>query len=74
MPQLDHRFMNAHLVTHRGHMMVAIGNREYSVPEAATLAGMPLGTLKSRLRAGMNIAEAMTRPVTEHSDRRRPGR
>ena len=43
--------------------MVAIGNREYSVPEAATLAGMPLGTLKSRLRAGMNIAEAMTRPV-----------
>jgi hypothetical protein len=74
MPQLDHRFMNAHLVTHRRHLMVAIGNREYSVPEAATLAGMPLGTLKSRLRAGMNIAEAMTRPVTEHSDRRRPGR
>jgi hypothetical protein len=72
MPQLDHRFMNAHLVTHRGHLMVAIGNREYSVPAAAKLCGMPIGTLKSRLRAGMNIAEAMTRQVTEHGDRRRP--
>lgn len=74
MPQLDHRFMNAHLVTRRGQVMVAIGNREYSMPEAAKLCGMPLGTLRSRLRAGMSIAEAMTRPVTEHSDRRRPGR
>ena len=31
MPQLDRRFMNAHLVTRRGHMMVAIGAHEYSL-------------------------------------------
>jgi DNA-directed RNA polymerase specialized sigma24 family protein len=72
MPQLDHRFMNAHLVTRRGQAVVAIGAREYSVMEAAKLCGLPFGTLRSRLRAGWSIADAMTKPVVPIPGRR-PG-
>ena len=61
MPRLDHGFMNTHLVIHRGHLMAAIGAREYTQSEAAMLVGVPFGTLRSRLPAGMSIADAMTR-------------
>jgi DNA-directed RNA polymerase specialized sigma24 family protein len=72
MPLLDHRFLNAHLVTRRGHAVVAIGAREYSLNEAAKLCGLPFGTLRTRLRSGWSIADAMTKPVGPPIPGRRP--
>ncbi len=71
MPQLYPRFLDAHLVPRRGQIAVAIGAREHSITEAGQLCGLPFGTLRSRLRAGMSIADALTKPVDPH-DRRRP--
>ena len=63
MPDLDHRFMNAHLVTRSGKMMVALGARELSIPQVADLAGLPVLALRSRLKRGWPVQEALTRPV-----------
>ena len=54
--------------------MIAVGAREYSVTEAAKLCGLPFGTLRTRLRSGWSIADAMTKPVVPLIDRggRRP--
>jgi hypothetical protein len=63
MPQLDRQFFGAHLVSRRGQMAIAIGKTEYTITEAAKLCGLPFGTLRSRLRAGWSISDAMTKPA-----------
>lgn len=73
MPDVDPRFAAAFLTRRGDATMVVIGAREYTIPGAARLAGLPPSALRVRLRTGWNLATALSQPITEERGGRRGG-
>ena len=47
------------------------GAREMTVTEAGQAAGLPAGTLRTRLKTGWPVADALTKPLDTRGSKRR---
>ena len=68
---MDHRWAGARLVERAGTKRIAVGGREMTVTEAAQAAGLPAGTLRTRLKTGWSVADALTKPLDARGPKRR---
>jgi hypothetical protein len=58
---MDQRWAGARLIKRDGTMKISVGAREMTLTEAA--AGINAGALRTRLRGGWPVGEALTAPM-----------
>ena len=68
---MDHRWAGARLVVRSGARRIAVGGREMTVAEAAQAAGLPANALRTRLRTGWPVTDALTKPLDTRGPKRR---
>jgi hypothetical protein len=60
---MDQRWAGARLIKRDGTMKISVGAREMTLTEAAAAAGINAGALRTRLRGGWPVGEALTAPM-----------
>lgn len=68
---MDHRWAGARLVVRSGARRIAVGGREMTMAEAAQAAGLPANALRTRLRTGWPVTDALTMPLDPRGPKRR---
>jgi hypothetical protein len=69
---MDRRWTGARLIERDGTKRISIGAREMTVTQAAEAAGLPVATLRTRLRNGWPVADALAKPLDPRGPKRRP--
>jgi hypothetical protein len=60
---MDQRWARARLIKRDGTMKISVGAREMTLTEAAAAAGINPNALRTRLRGGWPVGEALTAPM-----------
>jgi hypothetical protein len=61
---MDHRWAGARLIERAGTKWIAVGRREMMVTAAAQAPALPAGTLRTRLKTGWSVTDALTKRWT----------
>jgi hypothetical protein len=69
----DHRWAGARLIERAGTKWIAVGRREMMVTAAAQAPALPAGTLRTRLKTGWSVTDALTKPLDPRGPKRRVG-
>ena len=68
---MEHRWAGARLIERDGTKRISIGAREMTLTEAAEAAGLPAAALRTRLRNGWSVADALATPLDPRGPKRR---